>query len=110
MKYIKKNLKNEPESLRIYRETTDNPRYKGGNFDQLVLKTALLNEQGFLCAYCMGRISLDLNRFYKPKIEVEHYQAQEEYADKTLNYQNMLGVCNGLSVTYPEDENHVVTR
>ena len=106
MKYIKKDIKNEPESLRIYRNTTPNPVYKGGSFDQQALKIALLTEQGYLCAYCMGRISLDLNKVHKPKIEVEHYFSQvlskQENSNKELLYQNMLGVCNGLSITYPE--------
>ena len=95
MKYIKKDIKNEPETLRKYRETTPNASYNGFVDTDKLLKKALLKEQGYICAYCMKRIRLDLNEHFKPKIEVEHYKSQENFPDKDLNYKNMLGVCNG---------------
>ena len=97
MKYINKNIKNEPETLRIYRETTPNASYNGFVDTDKLLKNALLEEQGYICAYCMKRISLDLNEYIKPKIEVEHYKSQENFPEEDLNYKNMLGVCNGNS-------------
>ena len=94
MKFIDKDIINEPESLRVYRNTTPNATYKGfGNTSDVRL--ALLNEQGYICAYCMKRISLELNDYYKPQIEIEHYKSQENFQDEGLNYMNMLGVCNG---------------
>ena len=104
MKYFKKDIKNEPKSLRVYRNTTPNPVYDGGNFDQKALKTALLKEQGYICAYCMGSISLDLNDVFKPKTEVEHYLSRQENKDLELKYLNMLVVCNGFSISHPEQE------
>jgi|AntRauTorckE5430_2_1112549.scaffolds.fasta_scaffold01758_2 uncharacterized protein (TIGR02646 family) len=111
MKYIDKQIRNEPRTLRNFRNNTPNPNYKGYTDKDIEvekqkppLKKALLEEQGYLCAYCMGRISLDLNENYKPKIEVEHFKPQELYAGLDLKYTNMLGVCNGLSVTHPEKE------
>ncbi len=94
MKYINKNIKNEPEILREYRNTTPNASYEKGFGDDL--KKALLVEQGCICAYCMKRISLE-RKNGKPKIEVEHYKSQENFPDKDLDYNNMLGVCNGSS-------------
>ncbi len=92
MKYIQK--EKAPLSLRTYRETTPNASYNGFS-DKKVIREALLKEQGHICAYCMRRISLDLNNYHKPKIEIEHYLSQDNFPNKTLNYQNMLGVCNG---------------
>jgi uncharacterized protein (TIGR02646 family) len=107
MKHINKNIANEPQSLREYREITPNTQYDGGNFDAKVLKQSLLEEQGYICAYCMGRISLDLNENHKPKIEVEHLKPREKYPELELQFNNMLGVCNGLSISHPEKiKNH----
>lgn len=107
MKYIPKNIqRNEPIALKKYRETTENPTYKGFNDNEIdengkvvkekPLKNALLQEQGHICAYCMGRISAE-------KMSVEHYISQERpnnspytqefHAAKQLDYSNMLGVC-----------------
>jgi uncharacterized protein (TIGR02646 family) len=110
MKYIQKQIANEPDALRRYRTTTEKATYDGYvdkdvlTNEEKPLKNALLKEQGYLCAYCMGRISLDLNKQYKPKVEVEHFQSQELFPALDLSYNNFLGVCNGASVTYPENE------
>ncbi len=105
MKYIQKSIQNEPASLRKYRNSTPHPVvYDGGNFDKQALRKALLKEQGGICAYCMGHISLELNEQFKPKIEIEHYLSRELRPDLQLRYNNMIGVCNGLSVSHPENE------
>lgn len=110
MKSILKNIRNEPNALRRFRNETPNPTYKGYSDKDIdsgaenPLKNALLEEQGYLCAYCMGRIRLDLNEQYKPQIEVEHFDSQELKPELSVIYHNLLGVCNGLSVTYPEKE------
>jgi uncharacterized protein (TIGR02646 family) len=102
MKHIKKNIANEPNSLREYRESTPNAKYDGGDFNAKDLKESLLQEQGYICAYCMGKISLELNEAKKPKVEVEHLKPRQKYPELELKYDNMLGVCNGLSVSYPK--------
>ena len=96
MKHIKKN-QNEPSTLKDYRTTTPNATYRGFVDTGHLLKKALLLEQGHLCAYCMGRISIKLNQDNKPRIEVEHYSSQNERPDLDLIYKNMLGVCNGIT-------------
>lgn len=95
MKCIKKGK--EPLTLKAYRETTENATYKGFVDKGQLLKETLLSEQGHLCAYCMRRISTKRNaqNGYKPRIEVEHFYAQEAEPTMTLIYDNMLGVCNG---------------
>ena len=110
MKYINKQIQNEPSALRTFRNTTPNANYAGYSDKNTdtgevhLLKKALLEEQGYLCAYCMRRINLELNRKNKPKVEVEHLKPRELYPNLDLNYMNMAGVCNGLSITYPENE------
>jgi len=111
MKYINKEIQNEPKSLRNYRNNTPNASYNGYS-DKIFengkikkpLREALLKEQGYLCAYCMKRINLKLNNVGKPNIEVEHFKSQELNAHLDLSYGNMIGVCNGLSLTYPQME------
>lgn len=102
MKYIRKIKQNEPPTLKEYRETTPNPTYKGFTDSGHLLKKALLDEQGHICAYCNGRISTKLNADYKPRIEVEHYLPQEKHPVLALDYENMLGVCNGITLEKKE--------
>lgn len=52
------------------------------------IREHLLEEQGYLCAYCMQRIQADT-------MKVEHWQCQENHPDVQLDYKNMLGVCFG---------------
>src|SRR5690606_4757453 len=112
MKYIPKDIKNEPTELRNYRISTPNATYKGyidtikdDNKERYPLREALLKEQGYICAYCMGYISiLERNENGKPKIEVEHFKPQSKYPNLDLRYENLLGVCNGLSFTYPDND------
>ena len=60
----------------------------------------LLQEQGYICAYCMRRISLE-------NATIEHIIGQsykdEDGKEKDTDYDNMLAVCNG---NYCEKENH----
>lgn len=80
----------EPQSLIAYRKTPG-ATYEGYRAKDDV-RRALLRDQGYLCAYCMRRISIQ-------EMKIEHWKAQkssdgtgERYA---LDYRNMLGVCNG---------------
>lgn len=69
--------------------------------DKIALQEALLAEQGYLCAYCMKRIEMH-------NIRIEHWKAQS--ADKTdhsheLDYDNLLGVCEGKIDFTPNSKN-----
>jgi uncharacterized protein (TIGR02646 family) len=105
MKFINKNIKNEPSSLKKYKATTPNATYSG--LSKKEVQDALLEEQGYICAYCMGRISHEKydgpSSDIKPMIGIEHFipQAKSKAEEKAktkkleLDYLNMLGVCNG---------------
>lgn len=95
MRYIN-NRNAEPKKLTDYREGTPGASYNGFR-DKDVIKQSLIEEQGYLCAYCMGKIK-DIN-----DCSIEHYISQkrhdasphslEEHRKQSLLYSNMLGVC-----------------
>lgn len=60
------------------------------------IRENLLREQGYLCAYCMGRISGEWNQHLnRYDTEVEHFQSQKKNRKMNLRYSNFLAVCNG---------------
>jgi uncharacterized protein (TIGR02646 family) len=89
MKWIEKDLKNEPKSLRLHRQKSfcnyDNYNEK----DELRLK--LLEEQGYICCYCMSRIQAAI----AAKMKIEHWQSQVDFSDLQLDYKNLLASCRG---------------
>lgn len=76
----------EPKSLTQYK-MQNNAYFDGCNKKDI--RKVLLEEQGYLCAYCMRRISED-------NMKIEHYNSQSNITDKeALDFSNMLGVCDG---------------
>ncbi|MBR8823049.1 hypothetical protein IX293_001314 [Fusobacterium necrophorum] len=53
------------------------------------LRLSLLKEQGYICAYCMKRISEETD------VKIEHYKPKSLYPMEELNYKNLLAVCDG---------------
>ncbi len=100
MKYIHKDPKKEPASLRVFRDTTPNASYDGLGSIKKDIRSTLTEEQGFLCAYCMSRIDAS-----PTKMEIEHFISQKHHhnspysqqfhKDNELRYENMLGTCQG---------------
>lgn len=93
MKWIKKGT--EPKSLKNYRLEIKKHHSVGEvNFDNIpdkeTLKLSLLEEQGYLCCYCLGRISAD-----HKKMKVEHWHSQSKYPEEQLDYKNLLAACIG---------------
>lgn len=60
-----------------------------------VIRQSLLDDQGYLCAYCTQRISAELDDRGKPKMRIEHYHDQSTHPERQLDWRNMLGVCQG---------------
>ncbi|EPM1919831.1 retron system putative HNH endonuclease [Vibrio parahaemolyticus] len=78
----------QPNSLVQYKRQQD-ATYN--NLPQNVrndLKSSLLQEQGYVCAYCMKRISTD-------KMRVEHWASQQDNEALQLEYSNLLACCQG---------------
>lgn len=69
---------------------------EGARFDDMpsdvknILRHALLEEQGYVCAYCMRRIGVDEK---SNKVKIEHYCARS--SSNELDYNNLLAVCKG---------------
>lgn len=85
MLYIRKD--HAPQELIADRATP------GSDFDGLrkePIRRALLEEQGYLCAYCMCRIE---DTYQSTKIE--HYKPRSGYPGLQMDYGNMLAVCHG---------------
>jgi uncharacterized protein (TIGR02646 family) len=81
MKFIVKG--NEPAAWKAYRET------QGVDFEAIsALKEALLNEQGYLCCYCMNGIKED-------NMKVEHYKPRSIYPALKMEYTNLFAACKG---------------
>lgn len=84
MKRIIKNQ--EPKSLLEHRLQ---PFADYDNYSQKEeLRASLLTEQGHICCYCMQRIKKD-------EMKIEHWRSQDEYPDLQLDYNNLLGACEG---------------
>lgn len=65
-------------------------KYDGANFTPIKedIRKNLLDEQYYLCAYCMQRIYND-----RLSTKIEHWHCQQDYKDESLDYKNMLAVC-----------------
>lgn len=59
------------------------------DFPKDAVKEILIHEQRGLCAYCMRRIHMDSHS------RVEHWMPISKDKDRALDYNNMLGVCDG---------------
>lgn len=91
MLYIEKSI--EPIELVNAKRNGLKSYYELTSDTKTVIKKALLQEQGYLCAYCMKRIDLQ-------NTTIEHYIPQNPLgieADDMLSidYNNMLAVCCG---------------
>lgn len=93
----------EPRKLREYRGIP------GATYSSLEqdakesLRKALAAEQGYLCAYCMARITPT-----ESGMKIEHQEPQSVDPSRQLDYQNLLGVCLG-GMGLPREEQHCDT-
>jgi uncharacterized protein (TIGR02646 family) len=76
----------EPQSLFQHRQKQFANYNNYAEKDEL--RTSLLTEQGHICCYCMQRISID-------KMKIEHWKSQDDYEELQLDYNNLLGACQG---------------
>jgi uncharacterized protein (TIGR02646 family) len=96
MKYISKKITDEAANalqtfIRLEKEKAHYDNFKQSDGKDKVQKS-LLEEQGYLCAYCMQRIE------HPPKIEhwvTREHSNQHQQPHQTLDYDNILAVCQG---------------
>ena len=91
---LKKIIKGrEPVSLTAYRSSVaradmGKPNIYEDYKENAILRKQLLEEQGYLCCYCMSRIS-------ETKSKIEHFKAQSIFRDLQINYENLFIACKG---------------
>lgn len=83
----------EPRELMAYR------KMPFASYDEMpkdvhdAVINSLMQEQGYICAYCMRRIP---QKGKDPDVTIEHLDAQSlTDVDRGLDYRNMVAVCNG---------------
>lgn len=79
--------KSEPHSLTAYKKTINASFDNQPSKVKEDLRKSLLEEQGYICAYCMKRIEESSD------IKIEHYEARN--STNELSYKNLLAVCKG---------------
>lgn len=79
--------KSEPHSLTTYKKTINASFDNQPSKVKEDLRKSLLEEQGYICAYCMKRIEESTD------IKIEHYEARNRTNE--LSYKNLLVVCKG---------------
>lgn len=87
MRFIDKSPKEPPELLE-YRKSAGKDAYWDGFPAKNELKPKLLQDQGFLCCYCMRSID-------QADMKIEHYLCRSEFSDEQLNWKNLLAACTG---------------
>lgn len=105
MLLIKKNKKNKTTNELLRVEKAENINIKSlqsarNAFDLLnkqIIRNNLFEEQHGLCAYCMRKID-------KKSFNIEHYIPINQDYKKALDYNNMLGVCDGGEKKHSEDK------
>lgn len=90
--------------------------YDDNRLPKQELKASLLKEQGYLCAYCMSRISketMKVEHWWPQKSDTEGKELSAEEKEKerllSIDYKNMLAVCMG-NEKHPKNEQHCDTR
>ena len=92
----------EPRSLVEHRTNTHSAYANYADKDDL--RASLVRDQRGLCCYCMARVEPT-----GAGMKIEHWQCQENYPTRQLDYSNMLGACLG-GEGQPGDKQHCDTR
>ena len=100
MRSIRKNR--EPASLARYRSQQNATFNDLPSLAKQELRDSLLQEQGYICCYCMSRIK-------RESMKIEHWHCQSQYRIEQLDYQNILAACPGNAGRPPADQ-HCDTR
>jgi len=110
---LKKIIKTkEPKSLTTYRSSISSKDLKNSNiYEDFKEKTKeecqnnksgnlrkqLLEEQGYICCYCMSRIDCNSSK-------IEHFKPQTKYREYQIDYQNLFIACNGGEGSKPNGQ------
>jgi uncharacterized protein (TIGR02646 family) len=94
----------EPRELLQYR-SQPGAVYDGPLFTPVKdkIRDQLLEEQGYLCAYCMRRIRKQ-DETDRGNMKIDHWRCQDHYPQEQLDYRNMLGACDGNEGQAPQQQ------
>ena len=82
-------IKSSPEWKAIKDGNTSAIRSEFDNLPKDTIRESLLEEQHYLCAYCMRKIQNNSHT------SIEHWFPLSKNKDQALDYRNMLAVCDG---------------
>lgn len=89
MKYIDKKTTKIPFS---FQKHLLQPNHHYDNYSEKDdLRASLLQEQGYICCYCMRRIAEPTAQ----KMVIEHFKPQSLYPELQFDYNNLLASCQG---------------
>lgn len=83
----KREIKNTPDAPFAYSSLQGDAKRE--------LLEALVEEQGYLCAYCMCRIGVEGRSASIEHLEPQHPVASSPDGELSLSYTNMVAVCDG---------------
>ena len=83
-------IKSSPEWKTVKDGNTNAIRDAFEALPKETIRKSLLEEQHYLCAYCMRRIQND-----GQKTSIEHWYPLSKDKERALDYGNMLAVCDG---------------
>ena len=76
------------EDSNIYEDYPNKKREDCANDVSENIRKQLLEEQGYICCYCMSRINCENSK-------IEHFKPQTKFRDLQINYQNLFVACSG---------------
>lgn len=69
------------------------------------VRTALLEDQGYLCCYCMRRLDPE-----RTVVRIEHHEAQSSNPRRQLDWTNLLAACSGASMQRTRTKHKAVPK
>jgi uncharacterized protein (TIGR02646 family) len=79
--------KEDLKNIDLYNDMPNKDRYNC-NIHKNNLRRYLLEEQGYICCYCMDRITCNNSK-------IEHFKPQTQYRENQLDYENLFVACLG---------------
>jgi uncharacterized protein (TIGR02646 family) len=93
--------KNRPPDCIEVLQKTDGADWSSVHSDQKEeMRQALLQEQGYLCAYCMSRVANNTTT------TVEHWQPRSDIGTDPFHWPDLLAVCPGGGAGASPDQQH----
>lgn len=90
-----KNITKNPEPRSLEQHRCNQPAVYSNYEQKDDLRQCLLQEQGFICCFCMRRIGVREGIPLGEQMKVAHWHSQTLHPDEDLDYANLLGACKG---------------